>query len=81
MSSMSPAPAQRLTPRAILLLGFSAGLLTGLLEALVLLSRRLVLGRLVHVSAHFGWMAPVGDLVLFAVPVLGLHCWRDCGQG
>ena len=72
MSSMSPAPAQRLTPRAILLLGFSAGLLTGLLEALVLLSRRLVLGRLVHVSAHFGWMAPVGDLVLFAVPVLGL---------
>jgi len=56
----------------VLFLGLSAGLLTGLVEALLLLSRRLVLGRLVHVSAHFGWMAPVGDLILFAGPALVL---------
>jgi arylsulfatase A-like enzyme len=69
MSESAPA-AQRLSPRAILFLGLAAGLFTGLIEALVLLTRRLVLGRLVHVSAHFGWMAPVGDLVLFALPAL-----------
>lgn len=70
--SASTAPVPRLSPRAVLFLGLSAGLLTGLIEALVLLSRRLVLGFLVHVSAHFGWMAPVGDLVLFAGPALVL---------
>ena len=70
--SVSTAPAPRLRPSAVLFLGLSAGLLTGLIEALVLLSRRLVLGFLVHVSAHFGWMAPVGDLVLFAGPALVL---------
>ncbi|HSE66140.1 MAG TPA: sulfatase, partial [Gemmatimonadales bacterium] len=70
--SDSAAPGVRLSPRAILFLGLAAGLLTGLIEVLVLLSRRLVLGRLVHVSAHFGWMAPVGDLVLFALPALAL---------
>ncbi len=72
MSSLSPLTVPRLSPRSILLLGLSAGLLTGLLEALVLLTRRVVLGRLVHVSVHFGWMAPVGDVVLFAGPALGL---------
>jgi hypothetical protein len=56
-------------------------MLTGLIEALVLLSRRLVLGFLVHVSAHFGWMAPVGDLVLFAGPALVLACALDSGRG
>jgi len=68
--SASTTPVPRLSPRAVLFLGLSAGLFTGLIEALVLLSRRLVLGVLVHVSAHFGWMAPVGDLVLFAGPAL-----------
>src|SRR4030095_1704880 len=83
--SASTAPVPRLSPRAVFFLGLSAGVLTGLIEALVLLSRRLVLGLLAHVSAHFGWMAPVGDLLLFDGPALAFalcaRLWPRLGSG
>ena len=47
-------------------------LVTGLLEVAVLLFRRYGLGRMLHVSDHFVWMAPVAYLVLFALPALVL---------
>lgn len=64
------ARADALRPRTWLATGLAAGLATGLLEALVLLLRRVGFGELIHVSAQFGWMAPVGDLVLFLPPAL-----------
>jgi hypothetical protein len=61
-----------LRPRSWLVAGMVAGLVTGLLEALVLAVRRFGFGQLIHVSAQFGWMAPVGDLLLFLPVALGL---------
>ncbi len=64
------APSPALRPRTWLLTGLAIGLATGLLEAGVLLLRRLGFGELIHVSMQFGWMAPVGDLVLFLPPAV-----------
>ena len=43
----------------------------GTIEVIVLAFRKLALGQLLHLSPHFTWMAPVGGLLVIAVPALG----------
>ncbi len=53
-------------------LGLWFGLVTGLMEALVLGVRSYLLGQLVHVSWHFPWMAPLANAGFFLFPALVL---------
>jgi arylsulfatase A-like enzyme len=71
----SPA---RPRPAALLLVAAWFGLLTGLAEVSILASQKLFLHRILHVSPHAAWMAPVADLVVFAAPGLALSVlvWR-----
>jgi arylsulfatase A-like enzyme len=44
----------------------------GLVEATWHAFRWLVLGDVIKVNPHFAWMAPLGNLILFVLPALGL---------
>lgn len=56
----------------ILQTGLWFGLVTGLVEALVLTIRFYGLGQLVHVGWHFPWMAPVANGFFFLLPAAAL---------
>ncbi|MEO8294438.1 MAG: sulfatase [Gemmatimonadota bacterium] len=60
------------SPKSILVLALWTGMVTGLLEALILAIRSYGLGHLVHVSWYFPWMAPAADAILFLLPALPL---------
>lgn len=55
-------------PRFILLSAFWFGLLTGLCEAAILATRQFVFHQTIMLSEDVYWMAPVADMILFAVP-------------
>ncbi|HET6680628.1 MAG TPA: sulfatase [Gemmatimonadaceae bacterium] len=79
MTTEPSVPAQRGgNARRVLLVGAWFALVTGLLEVVVLLVKRYGFGRMLHVSDHFVWMAPVAYLALFALPALALAAlaWR-----
>jgi arylsulfatase A-like enzyme len=59
-------------PGSIILLALWFGLVTGLIESVVLAIRSYGLGHLIHVSWHFPWMVPVADALFFVVPGLFL---------
>lgn len=54
------------------------GMLTGLAEALILAYTKLVAQETIRMGDQFVWMAPVADVVIFAIPglVLVLIAWR-----
>ncbi|MGE0352464.1 MAG: sulfatase [Gemmatimonadales bacterium] len=54
--------------RAVLLAGLWFGLALGFIEAGVMAVQSLGLGRLIHVSWYYAWMAPAADLLFFAAP-------------
>lgn len=72
-SATSPRPA------GLLLLAVWFGLLTGFGELGLLAAKKLVMRRFISLSRDVLWMAPLADVVLFAVPGLALAAlaaWR-----
>ncbi|MGI8842764.1 MAG: sulfatase [Gemmatimonadaceae bacterium] len=71
--------------REILLAALFLALATGLAEAAILSFRKIVLGEAIHLSQHYLWMAPVGYVVMFALPALTLGLisrrWRQVRIG
>jgi len=55
-------------PRFILLSAFWFGLLTGLCEAVILLTQQLAFHQTILLSEDVYWMAPVADAIIFAAP-------------
>src|SRR3972149_1954783 len=53
-------------PAGLLLLAAWFGLLTGLGEVCLLAVKKFFLHRIIRLSPHVAWMAPVADLVFFA---------------
>ncbi len=58
--------------REFLLAAVWLAIATGLLEAAILSYRKFVLGEAIHLSQHYLWMAPVGYVLMFALPALAL---------
>jgi arylsulfatase A-like enzyme len=65
-----PERIPELRPGTIIAIGLWFGLVTGLVEALILTFRAYGLGQLIHVSWHFPWMAPVANGLFFLIPAL-----------
>lgn len=66
------APGRALTGPPVLLAAAWFAVAGGLVEATWHAFRWLVLGDVIKVNPHFAWMAPLGNLILFVLPALGL---------
>lgn len=67
-----PRAALRVSAAETVLLACAAGLVTGSLHALVILTMRFGFGRLVFYSRDFIWMAPLGNALVFAGMAIAL---------
>lgn len=67
MTTPAGTTREPVRPAAALGIALWFGLVTGILEAVVLAVRSAT-GHLVHVSWHYPWMIPVADAALFLVP-------------
>jgi arylsulfatase A-like enzyme len=80
-SVLSTRPAQL---GGLLLLAVWFGLVTGLAEVSIRAVQKFFLGQIIHLSPHVVWMAPLADLILFAITgvilYLGARCWPRLGS-
>ena len=78
MSTSIEQPAPRATerPAAVVWLALWFGLGTGIAEVILMAIRKFALHRFLFLSTDAVWMAPVADMILFAIAGLGLLLLR-----